>query len=301
MRVLFLILLSINILQAQTLSNLSTCSAIPKFLESKNIKSKEVAYSTSEKKIKGVALIYRTSEKQIYQDTSWSQFGNMGPIALDEIGNAYFAPVPKVNVIDNIIEEQNKIFTINSNTGKMVELINLKNKNVNTLNPFGIIGLSYYCGKQILYASSIYGSTIDTVKGAIYGISLQTKKVITQLKNIDGFGICAVQFNNKPCLFFGNARNQNVYYVFLNSDGTIQQNINFAFCLVGLGPRGDDKAKKIRVNNAGELLVTAKPFYYNLTAPTDNQETVYKYTFDLASKKWKLLGMEHKGIELGYE
>jgi hypothetical protein len=300
---LLFLLVSTHLLNAQSLINSATCGSIPKFVSSLGINSNEVAYSSSEKMVKGICLVYAAKDgaKKVYQDSNWSKYGNMGPLAIDEMGNAYVAPVPMVNVIDNKIEDQNKVYQINTITGKMSELINLKNKVSQSANPYGVIGLSYYCGKQLLYASSIAGSTADSIKGNIYCIQLKTKKVIGQLKKIDAMGVCVANFNNKPCLFFGNARNQNVYYVWLNSDGSMQQKINYAFSLTSLGPRGDDKAKKIRVNNKGELVVTGKPFYYNLTAPTDVQETVYKFNFNTAANQWQLVDMEHKGISVGYD
>ena len=225
----------------------------------------------------------------------------MGPLAIDQLGNIFVAPIPIVNVLTNKKEDQNKIYKIDAATGKMALFLNLGAKpGANPNNAYGIVGLYYDCNKQNIYASSIYNSNETNENGIIYCININTKKVISTLNNTDAMGLGVAEFNSKPCLFFGHTRNHVVYYVYLNSKGIMEQVKNKAFSLVNLGPRGDDIAKKIKFSPQNQLIINSTTFYYNLTAPGEIQETVYTYVYQIATQKWVKTNEENKGLVVGY-
>ena len=60
--------------------------------------------------------------------------------------------------------------------------------------------------------------------------------------------------------------------------------------LNGYGPRGDDKARKIKFSN-GTMLVNGISFNYNLQASSEKPETLYSFRWNINNKKWELLDM----------
>jgi hypothetical protein len=264
------------------------------------------AISTSEKKTMGVALIDAATpveNRRMHQEDSWKKFGSMGPIAITENGTIILAPVPFVNVLDNKREDQNKLYVIDGNTAVMTELINLgTTTKKNNQNGFGLLGLGYDCDNHLLYASSVTGSDKETERGTIYCLDTKTNPVtiVDKLSNVDAMGIGVAFFNDKKRLFFGSLRNHSISSVELNENGKFTSNIRQEFSLLTVGPRGDDVARKIKFNAEGQMIVTAVPFYYNLTAPTQKQESVYTYTYDVGKAEWIKLSEDNKNILLGY-
>lgn len=227
----------------------------------------------------------------------------MGPLAIDEQGNVYIAPVPFVNVLENKSEDQNKLYTINTQTGIMSELINLGGAAGSTqLNGFGIMGLNYDCDNHLLYVSSIYGSDNKTERGALYCIDVKESpaKIIDKYEGVDAIGIGVAYFNDKKRVFYGGVRDHAVHSIELKENGGFTTNNRLEFSMNNIGPRGDDVVKKIRFTPQGEMLVTGVEFYYNLTAPTQKQESLYTYMYDMSKSAWVKTKEENKNLIIGF-
>jgi hypothetical protein len=52
------------------------------------------------------------------------------------------------------------------------------------------------------------------------------------------------------------------------------------------------QARKIRFSPDGTMTITGIEFYFNLTAPTEKQETVYQFRYVPAQQKWMLTGIQ---------
>ena len=87
-------------------------------------------------------------------------------------------------------------------------------------------------------------------------------------------------------LFFGTGRNSDVQAITLNKEGKFQDKPQTAFTLQNLGPGGDDKVRRIKTDNSGNLLVYGMEFNFNLIAPREKQETIYRFNYDESEKKW---------------
>jgi hypothetical protein len=59
-----------------------------------------------------------------------------------------------------------------------------------------------------------------------------------------------------------------------------------ALSLEGLGPRGDDKAKKIVFTPKGEMNIEGYEFGFNLIAPTEKQVTNYLFRYNPNTENW---------------
>ena len=272
---------------------ITPCQKAPGFIVNTGLDPKHAAFSTSEKRLKGLALVQLpqnpadTSGRKTWQHPDWSRFGYMGAIATDENGNTYTIPVPVINVLDNPVEKQNTVYVVSGISGEMKPLIELpvSAKTIFT-HGFGLVGIFYDCHGRKIYASSIAGSGRDTERGVIYAIDPSTGKITDQLTGWDAMGLCVGGISGEKRLYFGSARTSDIYSVELTSNGKFTGSVKKEFTLDLLGPRGDDKARKIRFGKNGEMVLFGVEFNYNLTAPTEKQETIYQFRYDEEERKW---------------
>jgi hypothetical protein len=272
---------------------ISQCQRQPQFLAGTGFNTKRSALSTSESRIKGLVLVQLpekqgdTAGKKTWQHPSWKNFGWMGPITTDEQGNAYTAPIPVINILDNPPGKQNIVYKVDSKTALMTPLADLPGADSAAKeNVFGLLGLYYDCHAKKLYASSVAGSDRLNERGVIYLTDPENGKVLDKLTGIDAMGLCTGGITGTKRLYFGSSRNAAVYSVQLTKTGEFKGSPQKEFSLDMLGPRGDDKARRMRFDKNGDLLVHGVEFNYNLTAPTEKQETIYRFRYDEEEKKW---------------
>lgn len=269
------------------------CRRLSPFVPTVGFQPQRSAFSTSEKNIKGLTLIELPAtagaEKRIYQHPSWKQAGSMGPIAITENGTVFVAPTPMVNVLDNDPLKQNIIYKVDPSSGEMKPFIELPSAEKPTAeNPYGILGLTYDCETGILYATSVHGSTRNKEAGRIFSIQTREEaKVLDMIEHTDAMGIDICYFNDKKTLFFGKTRTSDIYSVTVSDNGKFKGEPVNRFSLEGTGPRGDDKARKLRFDKSGNMIIHGVEFYYNLIAPTEKQETVYQFVYNLTERKWE--------------
>jgi hypothetical protein len=224
-----------------------------------------------------------------YQHPSWKMGGWLAPINLDENGNIFTAPAPFINILYNPVSNNNTIYRVDTRTGQMEEFMRLPlSDSINTDNPFGIIGMNYLCESGTLYVSSVAGSSRYAENGHIYAIDIKKKKIIDQLDHIDALGIGITYITGKRKLFYGTGRNSDIMSVTLHANGNFSGAPQKEFTLENLGPRGDDKVRRIRTDANGNLIVHGMEFNFNLIAPREKQETIYNFFYDEENKKWDL-------------
>ena len=95
-------------------------------------------------------------------------------------------------------------------------------------------------------------------------------------------------------LFFGKARTPEIYSIAVTNEGKFISEPRLELSLSDLGPRGDDRARKIRFNAQGQMVIQGVSFYFNLTAPTEKQETTYLFRYDAMRQRWLLEGVQAK-------
>jgi hypothetical protein len=273
---------------------INQCQRQPQFLAGTGFNTKRSALSTSEGRIKGLVLVQLpekpgdTVGRKTWQHPSWKNFGWMGPITTDEQGNAFTAPIPVINILDNPPGKQNIVYKVDSKTAVMAPLTDLPGADSAAKeNVYGLLGLYYDCHAQKLYASSVAGSSRDKEKGIIYLVDPTDGKVLDKLPGIDAMGLCTGGVTGTKRLYFGSSRVPAVYSVELTKAGNFKGGVQKEFSLDMLGPRGDDKARRIRFDKNGDMLIFGVEFNYNLTAPTERQEAQYRVRYDEEEKKWR--------------
>lgn len=252
------------------------------------------AYSTETDKYVGIILLEApasaTDSIKKYQDSSWSKVGYMGSITTDEEGNAYSYPIPFINTLNQSVETLNSVYKIDAVTGKMNLFTTLpKHDSVDNMVAFGLMGIYYDCHGKKIYAASVNGSTREKEDGRIYVLEKSNGEVVDQLKGIDAVGLCVGGVTGEKKLFFGKARTPEIYSVKLNKQGEITGNPSLELSLDQLGPRGDDRARRIRFNQQGELVIHGIEFNFSLAGQSDKPETVYRFGYNYDQKKWILI------------
>ncbi|MFY7965326.1 MAG: hypothetical protein ACOVO1_10545 [Chitinophagaceae bacterium] len=277
---------------------ISSCRKPASFIKKIGFEANRSAFSTTELNTKGIVLIQfpktpaDTTDRKVFQDSTWKQFGFMGSLTTDENGNLYTAPIPMVNNLDIPIAEMNKIFKLDNVTGKLELFMNLPkpDTSVTDIVPFGILGIYFDCHSKKLYAASVSGSTRDEENGVIYVIDINTKTVIDQLKGYDAAGLFVGGTTGEKRLYFGSTRKPNIYSVTLTKDGKFDDTkIKTELTLDQLGPRGNDKARRIRYDKYGSLIVYGIEFNYSLAAQSNKPETGYQFNYNETDKKWEFV------------
>lgn len=277
------------------------CRRVPAFTTKTGIDTRRGAFSTSD--MPKVGLVYKeirlandppaepSAKPKIYQHPSWMKYGHMGPMVIDQDGFIYLAPIPFVNTLKNPSKKQNVIYRIDPNTGLMTSYLTLPmTSEPGPQNPYGVLGMGYDCNTKMLYVSSVYGSDRKNVRGRIYAIKTGTApQIVDEIKEIDAFGMGIFLLNGKRKLLYGEARSTELYMVELKEDGRFAGKPEWMLSLDGIGIRGDDRARKVRVAENGDLTVSGIEFYFNLIAPTERQETPYTFRYDAQQSKWVLI------------
>ncbi|MFY7733957.1 MAG: hypothetical protein ACOVSR_10795 [Bacteroidia bacterium] len=306
--IIAIVFLILNNLKAQ-LVGLPVCKKNPAYIEKTKIDPKNFLITTSDRFHKGLIFINNDSSSftkknpYFYQQPTWKKFGYLGGFNINEKAEIYVIPVPTINTLENPKKDQNTILKTNAISGEMKPYIVLpSNKLPVQGNSFGLLGIYYDCTTKILYATTVYHSNRKEEKGVIYAIDTKPKVpvIIDSIVNTDAFGISVIKIKNSNILIYGSARNSNVMGVVLDTLGKFTPKKRIALSIENIGPRGDDKCRKFKVTDKGELIVYGVEFNWNLTAPTDRQETEYYFKWDANISNFKLIKIENPHASIGF-
>lgn len=272
----------------------NVCLTNPPFVTQLGFNARFSFFSTSEEKMMGLVL-HQSAEARganvsivkSYQHPSWKQAGWLAPIQLDKKGNIYTAPAPFIHVLNNPVKAQNTIWKVDAVTGVMEKFIELPlPDSIGNQNPFGIIGMVLLCETNTLFVSTICGSDRLHERGAIYAIDLEKNAIIDQLNATDAMGMGISYITGARKLYFGTGRSSDIYAIEINSKGKFSGEPEKELTIAGLGPGGDDRVRRIRTDNLGNLTIHGMEFNYNLIPQREKKETIYKFVFDAAANSW---------------
>jgi hypothetical protein len=285
------LLIASSFVSAQTTparGDVTGCRTNPKFIvEKKKEFSSKSFFSTSERFIKGLVLVDGADKSRTWQHPTWQQFGWLAAIHYDGKGNIYTVPAPRINVLDNKPAEQNRVLKVDSLTGVMSLLTTLPAAAPpNEQNPYGALAIAYDCETLLLYASSISGSTRAKEVGRIFAINPDSGKVVFTHDNVDAIGLHLFKQGKEKRLYYGRVRDPEIWSIAVDEKGALKGTPRFELSMEGLGPRGDDRARRINFTPTNEMIVWGIEFSVNLVAPTEKQETQYRFIYDAKQQKW---------------
>ena len=281
-------------------AQLDQCKAMSPFLMQLKVDPGKSYFSTSEKHEMGLMLLESTkpgdpsaSITKRYQHPSWKSAGYLGAIATDEMGNLYVLPTAKVNMLHNPLEMQNSVYMVDATSGVMQPFISLPgNLHATTRNPFGTLGSFYDCSSKQLFVSTVAGSDERTEVGKVYALDVKTKKLTMIMKDKDIYGLALHIIQGKRVLFLSSARTADLYSLELDQSNHPAGSLTKVLNIEGLGPRGDDRIRKIRFLPNGNMVLYTVMFYYNLTAPSEEQQSKLTYQWIPETQQWKLTQMQ---------
>jgi hypothetical protein len=263
------------------------CRAMPAFVQAQGFGG-QAALSTSEQQYTGLVLIDGAGGEnpRIYQHPSWSSAGHLAPIQLDRRGNVFVVPAPQINVLENPAAEQNAVYRVDGTSGEMARHVELPAAAPpSDQNPFGALGLAYDCDTDSLYVSSVAGSTRREERGRLFRVDAQSPAILAQRDGVDAMGVGVFNGRDGKRLYYGLARAPEIWSIPLDARGDFAGEPRLELSLEGLGPRGDDKARRIRFDGT-EMTIHGIEFNFNLVAPTEKQETLYRFSYDAAGDQW---------------
>jgi hypothetical protein len=272
------------------------CKSQGAFIKKVGFDPTRSALSTSENRKMGLQLIQFNAAgdtsnggKKIYQHPSWKTAGWLGPILIDPQGNCFVGPIPVINLLDNPPAKQNIIYKVDAKSGEMKSFLELPvADSISVTNPYGILGFTYLCESNTLYVSTVQGSTRQKEAGFIYAIDAASGKIIDQITNTDALGMGISYITGKRKLYFSSTRTCDIFSVSLTKEGKFNNHPSLELSISNLGPRGDDKARRIKFDKAtGYMQVYAIEFNYNLTAPTEKQESIYNFSWNNDTQSWE--------------
>lgn len=272
----------------------NTCSRQPEFVQQLNFDLSRSGFSTADRLNMGIIFAEFKDPRnpgeytRIYQHPSWKSAGFLGSIIFDEAGNIYVAPLPVVNSLHNPPDEKNTIYKIDHASGVMDKLVALPvESKYDPRNPFGIVGMTYDCDTKSLYVSTLEGSDENNENGKIFSVNLATGKSELIVDHTDALGLAVFVLQGQKKLFYGSARTSKIFTINLAHDHAADSTAIPVISIGGLGPRGDDKARKLKFSSDGKLHINAVEFDYNLIAPTVKQEMVFTYVFNAEKNEWQ--------------
>ena len=264
------------------------CRGTPKFPIAKLGFSRAVVFSTSERLNKGLQLYEPGADGKLenakkYQHPSWTMGGYLGTFVVDNLGNVFVAPSPRISLIDNPPEKANILYKVDTESGVMSEFLKLPSAlPPSPENPYGILALSFDCDTNSLYVTSVMGSTRAQQVGRIYRVDLKTGQVADQYDNFDGFGLAAYNLPTGKRLYVGSARTPEIYSIALDDKGNFSGEPRLEVTLNG----AFNKPRRIDFNTRNQMLVRGIDFNFTLSATSEDRRTDYVFGYEDANSKW---------------
>ncbi|MEZ4615157.1 MAG: hypothetical protein R2867_06550 [Caldilineaceae bacterium] len=268
------------------------CRRHPRFARQLGFNERSIL-TTSAPSVKGLVLIQPAEgnePEQVYQDPTWDDAGYLGHMTFDPVGNVYVFPAPRVSLIDNPPEQQNTLFRVDTDSAVLTPFITLTAESpISAANPYGLMGTTYDCDTNSLYAATVAGSTSDVENGKVVRIDLETESVVAELQGIDPFGLTILNEAESTMadstaaliekrLYFGAARSGEVYSIVLNAVGDFVGQPELELAL----PDPSLKPWRIVWDTNGDMVVRAMPFDYNLIATSERIEVPFRFRQDAA-------------------
>jgi hypothetical protein len=265
---------------APALASVEECRGFPQFTTSPEYGFRGgVVASTSIPERMGLVLLdplRGSSQGFQHPNGTWDDAGWLGPFVSDEAGNIYAGPVPRTSLVENPPEGANTLWVLETTTGVFTPYLQLEPATPpNERNPFGLMGLTFDCETDQVYASSVAGSGPASEMGRLSRINVTDKATATVQEGVDAMGLAVVKVGEEKRLFYGLARLGEVWSVALDQSGAAVGEPRREFALGDLGGE-DDRVLRIDVEEEENALrILTVPFAFTLQARSETLQQGY--------------------------
>jgi len=262
-----------------------SCARHPAFLKQLKV-TQPITIDLSQQQFKGLAFLWGKNLSNVIHPKAWETFEHFSTYALDEVGNAYLAPMPFISIKPTTFNLQKNIYKLDSKTGKLEIFMNIDDVHSTANNPYGIISLVYDCDDHTLWVSAIDESDYREQKGVIYHIDVKTKSVLQRVEGFDALTITLLKSEKGKFLLAGSAR-ENALYAYGIDEGKLEEHGSKLLTL----PNANEHIRKVKIKGDNLLELQTIPFSYTLIAETsaNNERNYYDAKFSTATRSWELL------------
>ncbi len=268
-----------------SMGQVASCRAVPRFASAQGFQS--VTFNSDDLYITGLKMVDGSNPQRVYKHPSWASAGFLGPVLADGQGNIYTVPVPRISLIDNPPQAQNRVYRVDTNTAEMTLFVELPAAAPpSPQNAYGALGLGLDCETNSMYVSSIAGSTAAQELGRIFRIDLGTGAIVAQLDGIDAMGLGVFKTGREKRLYFGSTRVGEIRSIGLDAQGNFVGSQRVEFPISAQGASGSDKARRLTFTDAGDMQIAGRQFDYNLVANTRQPRLQYVYRYQPTTQSW---------------
>jgi hypothetical protein len=262
------------------------CRGLPAFVADPRLGIQGAAALATDQVEKGLVLLADAPAR--FQHPSWDDAGFLGPLAYDRAGNIYVAPTPRLSLADNPLAGATTIWRVDSASAELRPFATLPGA-ASERNPYGVLGLSYNCELEALYAGGVAGSTPGEERGGVVAVRLSDGAQTPLLQGVDVLGVLVVRRGDGYELYAGLARSPEVIVLPLDARGLPAGPARPLLDLTAAGAAPSERARKLRLVG-DELLVELVPFNYSLQNSASNlpQSRRATYAYDRASGAWQV-------------
>jgi len=266
-------------------STTRSCANHPAFLKELNV-TPPITIDLSQHQFKGLAFLWGKNLSHVIHPKAWETYEHFSTYALDEVGNAYLAPMPFISIKPTTFNLQKNIYKLDSKTGKLEIFMHFDDVQPSASNPYGIISLVYDCDDQTLWVSAIDESDYREQKGVIYHIDIKSKMVLQRVEGLDALTITLIKSEKGKYLLAGSAR-ENALYAYEIVDSKLSDSAKKLLEL----PSANEHIRKIKVRGPNKLELQTIPFSYTLIAETSNskERNYYEATWNSNHDGWSLV------------
>ena len=262
-----------------------SCARHPQFLKEFKV-TQPITIDLSQQQFKGLAFLWGKNFSKVVHPKAWETYEHFSTYALDEVGNAYLAPMPFISIKPTTFNLQKNIYKLDSKSGKLDIFMHFDDVHPSASNPYGIISLAYDCDDQTLWVSAIDESDYREQKGVIYHVDVKTKKILQRVEGFDALTITLLRSEKGKFLLAGSAR-ENALYAYGVENGALSKKANKLLEL----PSAQEHIRKIKVRGQNLLELQTIPFSYTLIAQTsanNRERNHYDARWDSTSSTWSL-------------
>jgi hypothetical protein len=246
-----------------------SCARLPQFVRQLHL-SQPILIDLSQKRHKGIALLHGANYAKVLHPKQWEQFEHFSTYALDRDGNIYLVPTPFISIRPTTFSLQQKLFRLDTHTGKIAVFMDMEEVHSTPQNPYGLNAVAYDCDDGMLWLGAIDESDYAQQRGVIYRIDPRKRTIVQRVRGFDALTLALLHTRTGKYLLAGSARD-NGLYAYAVDGGTLASAPQKILEI----PNPNEHIRKIKIRSMNHLELQTIPFSYSLIAQSAAKDRVY--------------------------